>query len=152
MSFYSFLCFITSSQSLLYYKLLLFLELLFISISWFSHLFLRLFLSILIFIYILISIVLFYHPKGTENVALIAGLGAASQLAYDEADALLVHMLHLKLKLILLLKDKLSNIKVGDKNISNFKKIWIYFILFYSLFLYYHIPLFITISKKWQTD
>lgn len=51
-------------------------------------------------------------PLGTENVALIAGLGAASQLAYDESDSLLVHMLHLKLKLILLLKDKLSNIKV----------------------------------------
>ena len=50
--------------------------------------------------------------KGTEIVALIAGLGAASQLAFDEADALLVHMLHLKLKLILLLKNKLSNIKV----------------------------------------
>ena len=50
-------------------------------------------------------------PLGTENVALIAGLGAASQLAYDESDALLVHMLHLKLKLILLLKDKLSTIK-----------------------------------------
>jgi hypothetical protein len=54
----------------------------------------------------------FTLPLGTENVALIAGLGAASQLAYDESDLLLVHMLHLKLKLILLLKDKLSTIKV----------------------------------------
>lgn len=51
-------------------------------------------------------------PQGTENVALIAGLGAASKLAREEADELLVHMLALKLRLILRLQDKLSSVKV----------------------------------------
>ena len=35
---------------------------------------------------------------GTENVALIAGLGEASRLAREEADALLLHMLTLKVR------------------------------------------------------
>ena len=37
---------------------------------------------------------------GTENVALIAGLGAASHIAIAEADLTLIHMLDLKLRLI----------------------------------------------------
>jgi hypothetical protein len=49
---------------------------------------------------------------GTENVALIAGLGAASKLAREEADELLVHMLALKLRLILRLHNKLACVKV----------------------------------------
>ena len=43
---------------------------------------------------------------GTENVALIAGLGAASRLAREEADKLFMHMLTLKLRLIVRLKAK----------------------------------------------
>ena len=50
--------------------------------------------------------VVFYIPHflGTENVALIAGLGAASRLARDEADLLFMHMLTLKLRLIMRLR------------------------------------------------
>jgi hypothetical protein len=43
---------------------------------------------------------------------LIAGLGAASKLAREEADELLVHMLALKLRLILRLHNKLACVKV----------------------------------------
>ena len=53
------------------------------------------------------------HVSGTENVALIAGMGAASILARREADDLLMHMLTLKLRLILRIRDKLADLKVG---------------------------------------
>ena len=47
---------------------------------------------------------------GTENVALIACLGAASRIARCEADALLLHMLTLKQRLIAGLKSKFKSI------------------------------------------
>ena len=63
-----------------------------------------------------IFLLLFSHTLwhiGTENVALIVGLGEACRLAKTEADSLLLHMLSLKLLFITLLKEKLKDFKVS---------------------------------------
>ena len=58
---------------------------------------------------------------GTENVAFIVALGAASQLALDEADELLLHMLTLKQRIIAGLKAifPVDNNSNGNSNHSS---------------------------------
>ena len=65
---------------------------------------------------------------------MIAGLGAASKLAREEADELLVHMLALKLRLILRLQEKLSSVKVLSCTALSF----LVFTVFYTVEVHCH--------------